>query len=169
MAGFIRVMNNLFIYLLFIVLFGSYLYQYLHGVLPCYLCLMQKLGMLGVAVAILMHFRFGVKAQYYGLAILSALLGRAFSLRQIAMHLCPEFPTYGEGVLGLDLFVWAFIVFSCSIFACAVLTIFYGVAKKREFPPAWGFAEKLSFWAIFLMAVSHFFTTLIECGWSGCI
>ena len=162
MAKFQRVMNLLFIYILFIVLFGSYLYQYFKGAQPCHLCTLQRLGMIGVACALLMNLRFGIKPQYYGLAILSALTGRLFSLKQIAMHVCPEFPTYGQAIFGYDLYVWAFIVFSCSIFACAILTIIYGYTKKKEIPPTWGFPEGIAFLGGILITVSNFFTTLLE-------
>ncbi len=168
MAAFQRVLNLLFIYTLFIVLFAAYVVQYIKGESPCFLCILQRLGMIGIAAALLMNLRFGIKVQYYGLAILSALIGRIFALRQIAMHICPEFPTYGQAIFGFDLFVWAFIVFTCSIFASAVLLILYGFTRKKDFSPVWGLGEKLAFWAVALIAISNIFTTLLECGLTTC-
>lgn len=147
-------MNLLFIFVLSGVLFGSYFYQYTKHTSPCYLCSLQRLGMVGVAIALLMNCRFGIKAQHYGLAILSALVGRVFSLKQISMHTCPDALTYGEPVFGFDLYIWAFIVFTCSIFSCAILTIIYGYTKKKEFPPVWGLFEKLAFWAVTLITAT---------------
>lgn len=169
MVGFQRFLNLVFIYVICAVLLGSYIYQYIRSEDPCALCLLQRLGMIGVVSALLLNLRFGIKVQHYGLAILSALLGRMVSLRQIGMHVCPEFPTFGEPILGFDLYIWSFIVFSSSIFAAAILTMLYGFTKTQEFPPHWGFGARLGFWAVMLIALSNFITTLMECGLTSCI
>lgn len=169
MVAFQRFLNLLFIYVICAVLLGSYLYQYMRSEEPCTLCLLQRLGMIGVVSSLLLNMKFGIKVQHYGLAILSALLGRMVSLKQIGLHLCPEFPAFGEPVFGLDLYVWAFMIFSSSIFAAAVLTIFYGITAKQEFPPTWGFFSRLAFWAVLLITLSNFLTTLMECGIGSCL
>jgi hypothetical protein len=120
--------------------------------------------MIGVAIALLMNLRFGIRVQYYALAILSALSGRLVSLRQISMHVCPEFPTFGEPVLGLDLYVWAFIVFACSIFACAILIILYGYSKAHETHVIWGTGEKTAFWLVVTITTANTINTLVDLG-----
>jgi hypothetical protein len=124
--------------------------------------------MIGVAVALLMNLRFGIKVQHYGLAILSALMGRAVALRQISFHICPEFPPFGEPVFGLDLYVWSFFVFSCSQFAVAVLLILYGFSKNGDFTPVWGKGEKLAFGAVCLLSLANIYTSLSDCGFGPC-
>lgn len=160
MACFLRIINLFFIYVLIAVLFGAYLYQFLEGERPCFLCFLQRSGMIGIAAALLMNFRFGIKVQHYGLAILSALLGRIFALKQISMHVCAAFPNYGEAIYGLDLFVWAYLIYTLAIFACALFTIFFGYAKVREFPPTWGPFEQIAFWAISLITLANVFDTI---------
>lgn len=168
MMTFQRILNALFILVLCAVLLGAYFYQFTKHEEPCPLCLLQRLGMIGIAVALLMNLRFGIRVQHYGLAILSALLGRIVSLRQIALHVCPEFPTFGEPVFGFDLYVWAFIVFSCSIFAAAVLLILFGYTKPREYQPTWGSMEKFAFGLVTLITVANIITTFMECGFTHC-
>jgi len=102
--------------------------------------------------------------QHYGLAIVSAVLGRLVALRQIGLHVCPEFPTFGEPVFGFDLYVWSFLVFTSSIFSCAVLTIINGYSKKYEYLPSWETADKVAFWAVGLITFGNAVTTFIECG-----
>jgi len=162
MVYFQRILNLLFIYVLCIVLLGGYAYQYIKSEDPCPLCLLQRLGMIGVATALLLNLRFGIKAQHYGLAIVSASLGRMVSLRQIGLHVCPEFPTFGEPVLGFDLYVWAYIVFTCSIFSAAVLTIIYGYYKNLTYPPSWNLADRIAFWSIVFLTVTNALATFIE-------
>lgn len=168
MVAFQRISNLVFIFVLFLVLIGGYIYQYGKGLHPCPLCILQRLGMIGVASSLLMNCRFGIKVQHYGLALISALIGRLFSLRQIAMHICPEFPPYGETVLGFELYVWAYFVFSCSILALAILIILYGFTKHKEFLPVWGIGEKIAFLAMILITASNLFTTFLECGLTDC-
>src|SRR5207237_10020354 len=99
---------------------------------PCSLCLLQRLCMIAIAVALFMNIRDGIKAQHYGLAIISAILGMLVSLRQISLHICPQFPPYGEPILGYDLYFWSFVVFVSAIFTCALLLILNGFTRHRE-------------------------------------
>jgi hypothetical protein len=125
--------------------------------------------MIGIATALLMNLRFGIKVQHYGLAILSALLGRIVSLRQISFHVCPEFPIFGAPIFGLALYVWAFIIFTCSMLACALLLIIYGYSKHHQSHRHWGLFEKIAFSLVVLIALSNGINTLIDCGLSSCI
>jgi disulfide bond formation protein DsbB len=169
MAQFQRLANILFIYVLSGVLLGAYAYQYIKNEDPCPLCLLQRLGMIGVGAAILLNLRFGIKAEHYGLAILSAMAGRVVALRQISMHICSELPPLGETVFGFDLYVWSYIVFSCCIFSCATLLIIYGFAKEKEAPPVWGRGEKSAFLLLTLISIGSVVTTWAECGlFSSC-
>jgi disulfide bond formation protein DsbB len=163
-----RILNILFIFVLCAVLLAAYTYQFVKQEEPCPLCLLQRLGMIGVAVALLMNLRFGIKVQHYGLAILASLLGRRVALRQIELHVCPEFPTFGEPIFGYDLYVWSFIVFTCALFACAVLLIIYGYSKPREYPQTWGSLDKFAFWLVALITFGNVLVSLIDCGLSAC-
>lgn len=157
-----KILNALFIFVLSFVLIAAYFYQYLKHEEPCPLCLLQRLGMIGIATAIFMNLRFGIKPQHYALAILSALVARLVSLRQIGLHVCPDFPTFGEPVFGYDLYVWALLVFSCSIFACAALLILYGFFKNLNYEPTWGLLEKSAFALLVLITSANIITTLLE-------
>lgn len=163
-----RILNVLFVFVLCGVLLGGYFYQFTKHEQPCPLCLLQRLGMIGIAIALLMNLRFGIKVQHYGLAILSALLGRIVALRQISLHVCPQFTTFGEPVFGLDLYVWAFLVFTCSIFACAVLLILYGYAKHTNHSPQWGLLEKIAFGLVVFITLANMLTSFIDCGLTPC-
>ncbi|HSX11150.1 MAG TPA: disulfide bond formation protein B [Chlamydiales bacterium] len=168
MNTFHRVANALFIFVLCGVLLAAYGYQLIEHEAPCPLCLLQRLGMVGIAVALLMNLRIGVRIEHYGLAILSALVGPLSSMRQIALHVCPQFPAHGVPVLGHNLYVWALVVFICSLFACAVLLILYGYSNHREYHPAWRALEKGAFLAAILITLANVITTLLQCGFSIC-
>jgi disulfide bond formation protein DsbB len=164
-----RILNLLFIFVLCFVLAAGYWYQFAMHEKPCPLCLLQRLGMIGIATALLMNLRFGIRVHHYGLAILSALLGRMVSLRQIGLHICPTFPSYGEPVFGYDLYVWAFIVFTCSIFSCAILLIIKGFSKASHYPPTWGSPEKMAYATLFFLTLANVITAFIDCGLASCV
>jgi len=164
-----RTLNILFILVLCGVALASYTYQYVTKIEPCPLCLMQRLALSGIVIALLMNLRFGIKIQNYGLAILSALLGRVVCLRQIGLHVCPEIGSFGIPILGFDLYLWSFFVFTSSIFACAVLLIIKGYSKQEEYPPTWGIVEKVVFVLVFLVTLTNTITTYLECGLFGCL
>lgn len=163
-----KVLNALFIFVLCFVLLSAYFYQFSQQEDPCPLCLLQRLGMIGIIVALLMNLRFGIKVEHYGLAILSALVGRLVSLRQIGLHVCLQFPTFGVPVFGYDLYVWALIVFTCSTFACAVLLILYGYAGHQEYLPSWNHFEESTFTFAGLVIFANIVTTFLECGLGPC-
>ncbi|EKE08298.1 MAG: hypothetical protein ACD_17C00245G0004 [uncultured bacterium] len=168
LAGLERILNLVFVYTLSLILFGSYVYQFALNKEPCPLCLLQRIGMLGIACSLLLNLRFGIRIEYYGLAILSALLGRIVSLRQIGLHICPDFPCFGEPIFGIDLYIWSFMIFSTSIFACAVLLILRGFSKVKGDASYWGVFEKLGFWTVFFLVITNAIITFMECGLSLC-
>lgn len=157
-----RILNILFLWALCAILLAAFFYQVVKGEEPCPLCFLQRLGMTGVAAALLMNLRFGIKVEHYGLAILSALLGRVVALRQISFHICPELPTFGETVFGFDLYLWSFFIFTCSLFGCAVLLILYGYSKQHDAPPIWGRFETFSFWLLALITAGNVINAFLD-------
>ncbi len=163
-TSWLRAFSALFIYVLSGVLLGAYSVQFFHHEEPCPLCLLQRVAMIGVAIGQILNLKFGIRPTHHALSILSALCGASVSLRQITLHICPNFPTFGEPMLGLSLYTWAFLTFASSIFAIAVLFFFYK-PKEDSIPP-----KKMEPFAkgacglIFLITLSNIFTTFWECG-----
>ncbi len=168
MVFFQRICNVLFILVLCGVLAASFSYEFAKREEPCPLCFLQRLSAIAIALSLMMNLRFGIKEEHYGLAILGALFGSLVSLRQIALHVCPQFPTFGEPVFGFDLYVWALIVYGCALFACAVLMIIHGYSKHLEHSSSWGLLEKFTFWIICLMIAGNIIVSLKDCALSAC-
>jgi len=163
-----KLANVLWVYVLCGVLCAGFTYQLLKHENPCPLCLLERLGMIGIAIGALMNLRFGVKVEHYGVALFSAFGGRIVSLRQIALHICPQFPTFGSPVLGYDLYVWAFIVFTCSVLVTAILLIAWGLSGQKEIHITWDIWGKIGFWWLALLVVANLITTFALCGLSAC-
>lgn len=118
-----RIINVLALFALLGVLAGSLHLQFGIGEQPCPLCLVQRSGMIGLAVGPVMNLLWGMRASHYALSILAAVVGAAGSIRQILLHIEPGDPGYGPAVLGLHLYTWAFITFVIAIVGCAVMLL----------------------------------------------
>jgi disulfide bond formation protein DsbB len=106
------------------VLAGSLFLQFGVGEQPCPLYLVQRSGMIGLAVGPIMNLMWGLRPQHYAISILAALMGSAGSIRQILLHIQPDDPGYGPPVLGLHLYTWALITFVIAIAGISVLLLF---------------------------------------------
>lgn len=116
-----RVINIVALIGLLGVLAGSLHLQFGIGESPCPLCLVQRSGMIGLAVGPIMNLLWGVQARHYALSILAAIAGSAGSVRQILLHIQPGDPGYGPTFLGLHLYTWALVTFVLGAAGCALL------------------------------------------------
>ena len=96
---------------------------------PCPLCLLQRLGMIGIGIGMLMNVKFGVSSKHYALDLLAALFGASVAIRQILLHIVPGEPAFGSPIFGLHLYTWSFIGFAAMIFYIAIL-LFLGERSK---------------------------------------
>ena len=111
-----------------VVMLSAFYIQFGQGEFPCPLCMLQRYGMILSTIAalfIIMQARRGILttaryAQGLGMGLLSVLAGASVSVRQIALHILPNDPGYGEPFLRLHLYTWAFITF-------AIVMIYVGV------------------------------------------
>jgi len=163
------ILNALFIIILGCVLLGAFAYQAIKHEDPCPLCLLQRLGMLGICVGAMLNLKFGVNMTHYALMIFSATFGGTVSLRQIGLHVCPQFQTFGEPIFGFSLFAWALFVFASSILGIALLLAIFGINKDRhQSEPRSSILHKVTFLFITLITVSEVITTFNLCGFSAC-
>lgn len=159
-----RFLNALWIYVLSGILLGAYIYQDVEREIPCSLCMLQRLAMICIAIGPMLNLRIKFSPLHYGISLLGCIFGSAVSLRQISLHVCPGFPTFGVQVLGFELYTWAFLVFAFSLIGMALLLFLY----KEEEEKSLNIFEKGAFLFIFLITLSNCITTLFECGLSAC-
>ncbi len=152
------------------VVTGAYIFQFVLHELPCPLCLLQRIGMLGAAFGLLMNVRFGLRPAHYAMAILSALFGAAVSIRQVLLHIVPVAgqPTgYGSPVLGLHVYTWALLIFIVTVIVVACLMLYNRQFRDSRVMPLTGF-QQFVFWFIIVLAVANAITTFLQCGIMPC-
>lgn len=162
-----RDLNALVIVILSGVLLSAFGVQIFEHEQPCPLCLLQRLGMISAAAALLMNIFFGARPSHYALAILSSIFGGFVALRQISLHVCPGFSTFGVPVLGLSLYTWSFIVFVCVVLAVAILLFLYDPKESSERSPLNGWS-KFACGLLLFVAIANILTTFMQCGLGPC-
>ncbi len=156
--------------LLSLPLLGAFGIQIFMHEFPCPLCILQRVGMLGVAVGLLMNLKFGIKPIHYGVSILSALVGAGVATRQILLHIVPTpdgITGFGDPVLGLHLYTWSLVVFLASILGMALLMIFYKNDENENEGELTG-VQKAIFILFITLAVTNAMSAFLECGLSPC-
>ena len=83
--------------------------QYGRGELPCPLCLLQRVAMLGVCFGLMQNFRTGFSDRNLGFSLLFAVFLLVVAVRQTLLDIYPR-PGHeyvGSAILGLHMPVWS--------------------------------------------------------------
>lgn len=160
-------LNALAIFVIVGVLLSAYGVQLFWQETPCPLCLLQRIGMIGVASSLLLNLYCGIRTSHYALALFSSIVGGFVALRQISLHVCPGMPAYGLPVLGVSLYTWSFLVFVCCVLAVAILLLMYDSQQPVEEEPVnkFGYAAGV---ALLGITLANVLTTFIQCGMGPC-
>ena len=159
-----RVLNAIEILILAAILLGVLVLQLFFGEDPCPLCYLQRLFMFGIAVGLCLNLKCGVSKRHYGLALISAILGASISLRQMALHVCPDFSKFGEPFWGISLYTWAFFIFCASLAVNALMMIIF--KKEGAKPLTWFDHTVIAL--IFIAAAINVVISFIRCGFLVC-
>lgn len=179
----IRVLNFVGMIGMLAVALSAYGYQFSKQELPCTLCLLQRVAMIGVAFGAAMNLKFGPRPRHYALCLISAAFGLAVSFRQTLLHINPYFdtttdeptlsaatnPPFGEPVLGLHLYVWGLVIFGVAILATGIVQLFPSQWKPVVSEPAW--LRKLATIGVVILlviAAAEALSTFAECGPRAC-
>jgi disulfide bond formation protein DsbB len=132
-----RSLNFLGMFAMIGVIAAANIYQFYHHELPCTLCLLQRLAMIGVAIGAAMNLVLGPDPRHYGVCLVSALFGLCVSIRQTLLHINPFFdkatglptleatanPDFGLPVFGIGLYVWGILIFATVILATGIVAL----------------------------------------------
>lgn len=164
----VRNLNAVLVLILSGILISAFGVQFFWHEEPCPLCMLQRLGMIGVSIGALLNMKFGVKTSHYGLSLLACLMGGTVALRQISLHVCPGFSTFGIPVLGLSLYTWSFLTFACAVLYIAILLFIEIPDKTTQVVPKMNKLENFAFVIIFLITAVNVVTTFLQCGFGPC-
>ncbi|MES2998328.1 MAG: disulfide bond formation protein B [Pseudomonadota bacterium] len=140
--------------------------------LPCPLCLLQRIGILGIAFGFLLNVQFKIQPGHYTLSLLAALLTASISIRQIFLHVMPGDPGYGSALLGLHLYTWVFLLCVAVIIYIAIIFSispqYSDIRITRLKGKSLQVLTHLAFAVVFLLTVFNGISTYLECGLKAC-
>ncbi|MFJ6699450.1 disulfide bond formation protein B [Streptomyces sp. NPDC091272] len=116
--------------------------QFLSWDYPCPLCMIQRMFMLLAALGAGYIVRRGLTGTLsgndymmgWGLALVACIGGGFTAWRQTMLHILPGDKGYGAPVLGLHMYVWAWILFMASVVAIGVVMALAHLTAGRDTP-----------------------------------
>jgi disulfide bond formation protein DsbB len=165
------------------VIAASNIYQFYHHELPCTLCLLQRLAMIGVAIGAAMNLVLGPDPRHYGVCLVSALFGLCVSIRQTLLHINPFFdkatglptleatanPDFGLPVFGIGLYVWGILIFATVILATGIVLLFHGQFEPAKPESQWlSRITTIGVVTLFAVAALQGVSVFLECGLGDC-
>lgn len=149
--------------------------QYVKGELPCPLCLLERVAMLGVCFGIMLNFRRGFSYQNTGFSLLFAIVLLVIAVRQSLLDIYPR-PGHeyiGSAILGIHMPVWSIIIALSLLTAYAIKLAILGgddylrKAELAEFPAIRKIADVLSLYVIAICVV-NLISVILQCGFGEC-
>jgi disulfide bond formation protein DsbB len=151
------------------VLFVAFADQLVLNELPCPLCILQRAAFVVAGFGLVLNLRFGPRPSHYAIMIIGALAGAMIAGRQILIHIVPGTGSYGDALLGLHFYSWAFVIFMLIVLGTAVMLWFDG-----QFAGGENAAKRLTglslvaFVLFMLLALGNGASTLLECAGGLC-
>ena len=155
------------------VLTAALFMQYGEGELPCPLCLLQRVAMLGVCFGPLQNFRSGFSDRNLGYSLLFSVFLLVVAVRQTLLDIYPR-PGHeyvGSAVLGLHMPVWSVVIAVVLITAFALKLCIVGSEDGSRAPPANSVVGRLAMViSLYLIAVAlvNFGSVVVQCGLGEC-
>ena len=149
--------------------------QYVNGELPCPLCLLERVAMLGVCFGIMLNFRRGFSYQNTGFSLLFAIVLLVISMRQSLLDIYPR-PGHeyiGSAIFGIHMPVWSIIIALALLIAYAIKLAILGgdeylrEADVSEFPAIRRIADVLSIYVIAICLI-NLVSVVLQCGFGEC-
>ena len=155
------------------ILTAAMVMQYVYGELPCPLCLLQRVAMLGVCFGLMQNFRNGFSDRNLGYSLLFSVFLLIVSVRQTLLDIYPR-PGHeyiGSAVLGLHMPVWSILIAVALITAFAIKLCVIGTEDGSKPPASTSLIGKLAaVLSLYVIAIAliNFGSVVVQCGLGEC-
>jgi len=151
------------------------LLQYAGGELPCPLCLLERVAMMGICLGIVLHIRGGFSWHNTGTSLLFAVLLLVIAARQSLLDITPR-PGHayvGSAILGLHMPVWGVVIGLGILVAFSLKIALLGSggrleATRIEAFPALAAAGRLLSLALVAVVLVNAVSVIVQCGAGEC-
>ena len=154
------------------ILTAAMILQYAFGEIPCPLCLLQRVAMLGCCFGLIRQLRAEGSERGSGISLVFALLLLVISVRQTLLDLFPR-PGHayiGSAVLGMHMEVWSVLVAVALLLGFAIRFALFGAPRAAA--DAGGSlvhrcAQGLELYVV-LLCLLNFVSVVLQCGLGEC-
>lgn len=163
-------LNLLGLLLINLMLLVAFYFQFAQHELPCPLCLLQRVALCAIAVALAANVLLGDKPGHYGMMLLAAAAGFAVAGRQMLLHIAPGDPGFGPPILGLHFYTWAVLAFFAVFIGCALLLMLcqYSRSFDQQPPARLDPLAKAGIGLTMLLLLGNALSVFLECGLAAC-
>lgn len=147
--------------------------QFTNNEIPCPLCLLLRVAMLGVCFGLIRDLREAPSPHNAGLSMIFAMLLLVISVRQTLLDIYPR-PGHeyiGSSVFGIHMPVWSVLIAASLLLAFALKFAVLGggekIAPLKKFPVLATAAKLLSLYVVALCVV-NFVSVVVQCGAEAC-
>ncbi|MFD5696943.1 disulfide bond formation protein B [Streptomyces lasiicapitis] len=150
--------------------------QFISWDYPCPLCMVQRMFMLLAALGAGVIVRKGMTGNIsgrdymmgWGLSLVACIGGGFTAWRQTMLHILPGDKGYGDPVLGLHMYVWAWILFMASVVAIGVVMALAHLTADREIPTsgAYWILGRTALWFVGLIIAVNLVAVFFEEGFN---
>ena len=149
--------------------------QYAFGEIPCPLCLLQRVAMLGCCFGLIVQLREEGPERTErgtGIALLFALLLLVISARQVLLDIVPR-PGHdyiGQPVFGLHMPVWSVLIAVALLGGVAIRLVLFGAPRAQAGARDSAFSRPARALEIYVLAISaiNFVSVVLQCGLGEC-
>ncbi|MGU3574399.1 disulfide bond formation protein B [Brucellaceae bacterium C25G] len=157
------------------ILTAAMILQYAYAELPCPLCLLQRIAMLGVCFGVMLQLRYGLTFRYAGITLLFAVFLLIVSVRQtlLDIYVRAGHEYIGSAVFGLHMPVWSILIALALISAVSIQMMVWGRGDdhRRErigaFPLIRMAALALGLYVVALAGINTV-SVMVQCGVGQC-
>ncbi len=155
------------------ILTAAMVMQYGHGELPCPLCLLQRVAMLGVCFGLMQNLRNGFSDRNLGYSMLFSVFLLVVAVRQTLLDIYPR-PGHeyvGSAVMGLHMPVWSILIAVTLITAFAVKLCVVGTEDGSRPPERTSLVGRLAtVLSLYVIAIAliNFGSVVVQCGLGQC-
>lgn len=146
--------------------------QLAFGEIPCPLCLLQRVAMLGCCFGLIQQLRAEKSQRGAGIGLVFALLLLVISARQTLLDIVPR-PGHsyvGQAVFGMHMPVWSVVIAVALLLGFAIRFALFGApraAATTEGSAMRRCARALELYVVLLCAI-NFLAVVLQCGLGEC-
>ncbi|QIV94933.1 disulfide bond formation protein B [Allofrancisella frigidaquae] len=158
-----------------IIILMAFFFQFVMNEIPCPLCLLQRLGLLGIGFGFLLNMHYHVRPSHYALSLLASVFTAFVALRQVALHITDPVG-FGSKILGMHMYSWVFVISMIAIIYIAIILSYPQQYEIRKPPQETAEAKNkkirifthVAFILFAIIIFANIASTFFQCGLHEC-